>query len=78
MSKHTVLALRREFLRWGEDKLIVLVGRQNLRLSGTVATLSDRLREIMDGRVQCFLDATLAIFRCGDAREACSAREINE
>ncbi len=70
MSNHTVPALRREYPRWGEDKLVVLLRRQNLRLNGTVARLSDPLIEITDGRVRCFLDTTLAIFQYGDASEA--------
>ena len=33
MQVQAVLALRREYPRWGKDKLVVLLGRQGLRLS---------------------------------------------
>ena len=32
-QSEAVLALRREYPRWGKDKLVVLLGRKNLRLS---------------------------------------------
>lgn len=32
-QREAVLALRREYPRWGKDKLVVLLGRKNLRLS---------------------------------------------